>query len=81
MPPDLLGETREDFIARITAGNPDIDALEPRRLECEAKYVLSLPGREARNEWIAKVAKKGTPEEASRLKAEVMRIWTTRNSR
>ena len=65
-----------DDEALLMMPNPDVDALEPWRQECEARYVLQMPTREARNEWIAKVAKKRSQDEADRLKAEVMRLWS-----
>jgi hypothetical protein len=55
--------------------NPNADALEPWRLECEARYVMRMPTKAARQDWIARVAKKRGEAEAARLQAEVMRLW------
>jgi hypothetical protein len=55
--------------------NPDPDALEPWRLECEARYVLKMPTKAQRLDWFARVEKKRGPAEAQRLRDEVMRLW------
>lgn len=55
------------------------DELETHRHECEARYVLNLPDRKARNEYLQGVEKQRGRAAALKLKKGVEELWNERN--